>query len=47
MEEKRRKRRDFIQNVSIALLSVTAVLLFAQTQLYLLDTHVGSDYLGL
>ena len=47
MEEKRRKRRDFIQNVSIALLSVTAVLLFAQTQLYLLGTHAGSSYLGL
>ena len=30
----RRRRRNLIQNIAIALLSVSAVLLFAQLQLY-------------
>ena len=34
MTEKQRKRRDFIQNITIAVLTVSAVLLFAQTQIY-------------
>ncbi|WP_298021340.1 hypothetical protein [uncultured Dysosmobacter sp.] len=44
MEEKQRKRRDFRQNVAIALLSVSAVILFAQTQLYNLGVDIGSSY---
>lgn len=43
MSEKARKRRDFIQNITIALLSVLMVLLFTQSQLF----NMGSDYLGL
>lgn len=34
MNEKSRTRRDFIQNISIAVLTVSAVLLFVQTQIY-------------
>lgn len=34
MSEHTRKRRDFIQNITIAVLCVSAVLLFAQTQIY-------------
>lgn len=34
MSEHTRKHRDFIQNITIALLFVSAVLLFAQTQIY-------------
>ena len=34
MDEKRRKRRDFLQNMVISLLSLSAVLLFMQTQIY-------------
>lgn len=44
MEAKQRKRRDFWQNVTIALLSVSAVILFAQTQLYNLGVDIGSSY---
>lgn len=33
MNERSRSRRDFIQNITIAVLTVSAVLLFAQTQL--------------
>lgn len=44
MSEKKRKHRDFIQNVAIALLSVSAVFLFAQTQVYNLGVHAGSSY---
>ena len=50
MNDPARKRRDFIQNITIALLSVTAVLLFAQSQIYglglsggLLSTFSGGD----
>lgn len=38
MNEKKRSRRDFIQNISIAVLTVTAVLLFVQSQVYHLGT---------
>ena len=41
MSDRARKRRDFIQNITIALLSVTAVLLFAQTQIYGLGLNSG------
>ena len=34
MNERSRSRRDFIQNITIAVLAVSAVLLFAQTQAY-------------
>ena len=34
MEDSRRQRRDFLQNVIIVLLALSAVALFAQTQLY-------------
>lgn len=37
MEELRRDRRNLVQNILIALLSLSAVVLFAQTQLYNLD----------
>ena len=40
-----RRRRNLIQNIAIALLSVSAVLLFAQLQLYNLDTREDSRYL--
>lgn len=39
MEEKRRQRKDFRQNIAITLLTVSAVVLFLQTQLY----HLGAD----
>lgn len=45
MDGKRRKRRDFFQNMAIVLLSVSAVLLIAQTQLYTLGISAGSGYL--
>lgn len=35
------KHRDFIQNIAIALLSVSAVFLFAQTQIYNLSVDAG------
>ena len=41
MNDRARNRRDFIQNITIALLSVTAVLLFAQTQIYGLGFNGG------
>ena len=34
MDDKRRRRRDFIQNIVITVLAVSAALLFARTQLY-------------
>lgn len=37
MEELRRDRRNLVQNILIALLSLSAVVLFTQTQLYNLD----------
>ncbi len=40
-----RRRRNLVQNIAIALLSVSAVLLFAQLQLYNLDTREDSRYL--
>lgn len=39
MNENKRSRRDFIQNISIAVLTVSAVLLFVQSQVY----HLGSS----
>ena len=44
MNENKRKHRDFIQNVAIALLSVSAVFLFAQTQVYNLGDDAGNSY---
>ena len=41
----RRRRRNLIQNIAIALLSVSAVLLFAQLQLYN-PGHVGGPALS-
>lgn len=41
MDTARRKRRDLIQNLLIALLSVSAVVLFTQAQLYNLDISGG------
>lgn len=38
MNDKKRSRRDFIQNISIAVLTVSAVLLFVQSQVYHLGT---------
>lgn len=43
MEEQRRSRRNFLQNVVITLLSLTAVALFTQTQLYSLELFLGYD----
>lgn len=43
MEEQRRNRRNFIQNIVITLLSLSAVLLFAQTQFYSLNLLDGYD----
>lgn len=45
MDERRRKRRDFFQNITIVLLTLSAVFLIAQTQLYTLGTNAGSGYL--
>lgn len=39
MNERSRTRRDFIQNITIAVLAVSAVLLFVQTQAY----HLGAS----
>lgn len=44
MQKNVHKRYNMMQNVAIALLSVSAVLLFAQTQLYNLGATAGSDY---
>lgn len=43
MEEQRRSRRNFIQNIVIILLSLSAAALFAQTQLSSLDLSAGYD----
>lgn len=43
MEEQRRDRRNFIQNIIITLLSLSAAALFTQTQLYSLDLAAGYD----
>lgn len=45
MDERRRKRWDFLQNIAIVLLALSAVFLFAQTQLYSLGIDAGSSYL--
>lgn len=45
MRTKNRGRRDFFQNITIVLLSLSAVFLFAQTQLYTLGVDAGSGYL--
>ena len=45
MDADRRRRRSFIQNTAIALLSVSAVLLFAQLQMYNLAPPEDSRYL--
>lgn len=42
MEELRRDRRNLVQNILITLLSLSAVVLFAQTQLYNLSLTGGS-----
>lgn len=44
MDAARRKRRDFIQNIAIVLLSLSAVALFTQTQLYNLDLTGRDGY---
>ena len=41
MTDKHRRCRDFIQNIVITVLAVSAVLLFAQTQLYSLGSGEG------
>ena len=41
MTDKHRRRRDFIQNIVITVLAVSAVLLFAQTQIYSLGSVEG------
>ena len=41
MDAARHKRRDFIQNITIVLLSLLAVALFTQTQLYNLKDSGG------
>ena len=43
MEERRRNRRNFVQNVLITLLSLSAVALFMQTQMYSLNLPAGYD----
>lgn len=45
MEERGRRRRDFFQNTAIVLLTLSAVFLIAQTQLYTLGVDAGSGYL--
>lgn len=45
METKKRIRRDVFQNITIVLLSLSAIFLFAQTQLYTLGLDAGSGYL--
>lgn len=44
MNQNQHPRRDFLQNITITLLTVSAVLLFAQTQLY--NLGAGTDYFG-
>lgn len=43
MEENRRKRINFLQNISIALLTLSAVVLFAHTQFYNLGKDLGGS----
>lgn len=43
-EQQKRDRKDFLQNIIIVLLSVSAVLLFAQTQIYNLGVSGGSSW---
>ena len=45
MDAARHKRRNLIQNIVIACLTVSAVFLFAQLQLYNLDTTEDPHYL--
>lgn len=45
MDERRRRRRDIAQNIAIVLLTLSAVFLIAQTQLYTLGVNAGSGYL--
>lgn len=44
MDERRRRRRDFFQNIAIVLLTLSAAFLIAQTQLYSLGVNAGSGY---
>lgn len=44
MRQYLQKHRDFLQNTAIALLSVSAVFLFAQTQIYNLGVDAGGSY---
>ena len=46
MDASRRRRRDFIQNIAIVLLSLSAVALFTQTQLYNLGRPEDGSYFG-
>lgn len=45
MDAATRKNRDFVQNIIIVLLSLSAAFLIAQTQLYTLGIDAGSGYL--
>lgn len=45
MDQKRRSRRDFLQNITIVFLTLSAVFLFTRTQLYSLGVDAGSNYL--
>lgn len=45
MREVFHSHQDFLQNIAIVLLALTAVLLFAQTQLYTLGASAGASYL--
>lgn len=47
MEERRRQRIDFWQNIAITLLTVSAVALFLQTQLYRLGAERYRDFFSL
>ena len=42
MDEKRRHRRDFVQNIVITVLALSAAVLMAQTQLYNLGSAAGA-----
>jgi len=44
MEQRQRGRRDFLQNVMIVLLSLSALFLFTQTQIYNLEDEVYSGF---
>ena len=45
-EERRRARRDLVQNMVITLLFLSAAALFTQTQLYSLGIHKGAAALA-